>query len=34
MIIGFEEIQIDGYMLRVELVDHIPNGYVLIDKQK
>ena len=34
MIIVFDKFQIDGYMLRVELVDRIPNGYVLIDKQK
>lgn len=34
MVIGFEEFNIDGYMLRVELVDRIPNGYMLIDKQK
>lgn len=33
MVIGFDEFNIDGYMLRVELVDRIPNGYVLIDEQ-
>lgn len=33
MVIGFDEFQIDGNILKVELVNRIPNGYKLIDKQ-
>ena len=33
MIIGFDEFQIEGNTLKVELVNKIPDGYKLIDKQ-
>lgn len=33
MVVGFDEFQIDGNILKVELVNRIPNGYKLIDKQ-
>lgn len=33
MIIGFEEFQINRNKFKVELVDKIPEGYNLIDKQ-
>lgn len=34
MIIGFDEFQIDGNILKVELVNKIPDGYNLINRQK
>lgn len=33
MVIGFDEFEIDGNILKVELVNKIPNGYNLINKQ-
>lgn len=34
MVIGFDEFEIDGNILKVELVNKIPNGYNLINEQK
>ena len=33
MVIGFDEFEIDGNILKVELVNKIPNGFNLINKQ-